>query len=344
VHGLGDEAEKIGIRVFGPKRGPARLEGSKVFMKQFCSLHGIPTARYEIFRNYADAHTYFTACNEYPLVVKIDGLADGKGVKLVQTPLEAYGVAHDMLVQREFGTEGGSSIVVEQFVEGPEFSIIGMCDGKNVLLLPPARDYKRRSHSALSPNTGGMGAYAPAGDPDIEHIRDTFFFPTLRALANAGTPYHGILYAGLKGTSEGSLKLLEYNCRGGDPEMQVLLPLFYSDPVPLMLATSTLDGFRGVDAPFFRNEVAVGTNVVIKTYPGRITTGKRISGIEDAEKLGHVFHAGTERVGRNFYTAGGRVLTCVAVDTDRETARGRSLEMARMIRFEGADFRNDIAA
>jgi len=345
--GIADKATALGIPIFGPTTAAARLEGSKVFAKRLCKKYGIPTSDYFVFKDYDDARERINNWDEgdLPIIVKIDGLAGGKGVKVAFSKVEAEHAVREMLVKRKFGEDGGNEIVIERFVSGPEYSVMGICDGENVILLPVARDYKRLTPDANAPNTGGMGAIAPvigSHAPELLEIKRTFFMPVLKAMKDAGTPYHGILYAGLKGPSLSELKLIEYNCRGGDPEIQVALPLFTSDPVELMWAARKQGGLAEVGLPTFQTKFAVCVNKVAPGYPDKPKTGGRITGLGEARKTGMVFCAGVEKNGDDDVVSDGRVVSSVGLGYDPLKASNEAYRISSIIDFDGAYERPDI--
>jgi phosphoribosylamine--glycine ligase len=341
VAGIVDDLTEQGIKVFGPTRGAARLEGSKGFAKDLCARAGIPTAAYRRFKD-ADAALQHVAEKGAPLVIKLDGLAQGKGVTVAETTGEAM----EAVRQAFAGPSGqaGSEIVIEEKLMGPELSFFALCDGKHVLPLSTAEDYKRVGDGNSGPNTGGMGAFSPSRliDPALEaRVLDQIIRPTLAALAEMGTPYRGVLYAGLMLTAEGP-KLIEYNVRFGDPECQVLMMRLKDDIVTLMLAA--VDGVLDTMSARFRDEAALTVVIAAKGYPGTVETGAAIHGLAAAAALADVvvFQAGTRREGEQLIAGGGRVLNVTASGPTLETARQRAYQAVSLIDFPGGFYRRDI--
>ncbi len=345
VLGLVDRAAEAGIPAFGPMAAAARLEGSKSFTKAFCDRHGIPQAPYATFTEAGPAEEHLRSGRvTFPLVLKADGLAAGKGVLICQTLEEALEGTDRILRKREFG-EAGSVMLVEGFLRGEEASLLVFCDGERAVPMPPARDFKRALDGDRGPNTGGMGAYCPAtrmSDALIAEAMERIVMPTLRGMAAEGCPYRGVLYAGLMLTDEGP-QLLEFNCRFGDPETQVVLPRLVSDLVEIMLACA--GGTLDPAAVRWKADAAVTVVMASGGYPGAYPTGKVITGLEEAGKLPGVtvFHAGTRRDGGALLTSGGRVLNVTAVAPSQEEARRRAYEAVGKMGFENAQYRRDIA-
>lgn len=346
VAGLADRLSEAGIPTFGPGAAAAVLEGSKVFAKQFMDRWRIPTARFRVFAELEEATNHFLSRDaSYPLVVKADGLAAGKGVVIAEDPPSAIEAAAGMLSGRDFGA-AGSAIVVEEKLEGCEASFFVLSDGERFLELDSCRDYKRLLDGDRGPNTGGMGAYSPSADLDEATratVVGTIVEPTVRGLVEEGRPYRGVLYIGLMLTAEGP-KVLEYNARFGDPETQVLLPRLDGDWLPVLhaAAAGSIERCRLV----WRRERAVCVVLASEGYPARGSQGLVIEGIEEAERLPGVlvFHAGTARDGRaGFVTAGGRVLGVTALAPSLAEARRRAYEAVARIRWPGTRHRTDIA-
>jgi len=344
VAGVVDELERRGIPAFGPSAAAAQIEGSKAFAKRIMEAAGVPTAGYVAT---ADAEAAYAALERFspPYVVKADGLAAGKGVRICDELADAQQAVDDALVHRRFG-DAGASLVLEEFLDGPERSVFGVCDGQDVVLLAPAQDYKRALDGDEGLNTGGMGAYTPVpgfGLGDVEHLRELIFLPVLRALADRGTPYRGLLYAGLVETATGP-KLLEFNARFGDPETQVILPLFASDLGELLAASAS--GQVGDVEVAWHDGAAVTIVLASGGYPDSYPTGLPITGVAEAARCDHVtvFHAGTRQQDGALVTAGGRVLDVTARGDDVPAARAAAYEAADRITFEAAHRRNDIAA
>jgi phosphoribosylamine---glycine ligase len=329
VAGVVDELARRGIVAFGPTAAGARIEGSKAFAKQVMAAAGAPTGGAVAT---SDRDEAWSALERFgaPYVVKADGLAAGKGVRVCEELVEAREAVDDVLVHGAFGA-AGRQVVIEEFLAGPERSVFGVCDGDEVVLLEPAQDYKRAHAGDTGPNTGGMGAYTPVagfGVSDIGHLADLVFRPVLAELADRGATYRGLLYAGLVETAEGP-KLLEFNARFGDPETQVVLPRLASDLGELLWSAAT-DSVRDVEVAW--NELAAVTVVLASAgYPGSYARGLALDGVAaaGAHPGVEVFHAGTERddAGR-LVTAGGRVLDVTATGPDVATARSRAYAAA----------------
>ena len=342
VLGLCDEFAAAGLRCFGPSRLAARLEGSKAFTKDFLRRHGIPTAAYGTFtRETFDAA--WIRSQQSPLVVKADGLAAGKGVVICATQDEAVATAQDMFGGR-FGT-AGSVVVVEEFLEGEEASFIAMVDGTNILPLATSQDHKRLLDADAGPNTGGMGAYSPAPvvTPEVHtRIMDEVMRPTVAALAQEGTRYVGFLYAGVMIDPAGTPRVLEFNCRFGDPETQPILARMRSDIVSLCEAG--LDGgLAGVEVDW-DPRAAVGVVLAVGGYPETVRRGDEIHGLDAAARLpGKVFHAGTalDENGQ-VVTSGGRVLCAVGLGTTVRSAQEQAYDLVGAICWTGMQFRKDI--
>ena len=333
--GLVDELSGGRFRVFGPTRSAARLESSKTWSKQFMLRHGIPTASAWMLDSPRAAEGLVRA-QRAGVVVKYSGLAAGKGVFVCPDPKEALVALEE--IERRHGAD--APVVVEELLEGPEVSVMGITDGKSIQLFPASRDHKRLQDEDRGPNTGGMGAYTPVPDVDEgawKEIRKSIVGPTLNGLAEEGIPYRGFLYFGLMMTAGGP-KLLEYNARLGDPETEVLLPALEGDLLPVLMAC--FDGTLDKHPLTARPGVVVDVVLAAGGYPGQLRTGGLIRGIEEAEAL--VFHAGTERRGGDVVVSGGRVLNVVAHGADLETARRRAYAACGKIHFEGMQYRTDI--
>ncbi len=340
--GLADLLATRGISVFGPSRAAAELEWSKAFAKDFMRRHGIPTAPYGVFSEIEAAADFIRTAGA-PLVVKADGLAAGKGVLICATQAEAEDAVRSVLVDRAFQA-AGDRVVIEQFLEGEELSVIAVVDGERFAVMPPARDYKRLRDGDQGPNTGGMGSYAPVHDLDLdvmERVRERVLEPAVAGLRAEGRPYRGALYAGLMLTREGPMAL-EFNCRFGDPETQVILPLLDLDLAELLLACA--EGRLATESIVTLPDVAVCVVLAAEGYPERPRAGDPIRGIDVARQSGAlVFHAGTsERDGR-LVTSGGRVLSVVGTDADLTGAAVRAYAAVEMIQFDGMQSRRDVA-
>jgi phosphoribosylamine---glycine ligase len=341
VNGIVDLMQGAGLRVVGPTQIAAQLEGSKAFSKQFMLRYGIPTGQAEIFDDFDDAIRYLRVVDDTP-VIKASGLAAGKGVLLPADKIDAAIILRNVMLENRFGT-AGSTVLLEERLAGPELSVLAFTDGKTARLMPGAQDHKRLLNNDQGPNTGGMGAFAPSPLATRElmaQIEQEVILPTLSGMAADGIPYVGVLYAGIMLTAQGP-KVLEFNCRLGDPETQALLPLLESDLSEVLLACAegTLDKVK------LRWRGGASTTVVMASggYPDEYLTGVEITGIEDAEALGcHVFHAGTKIRNGRLLTDGGRVL---AVTGTGKSVRGAAVQAYRgvaRIRYNGAQYRNDI--
>ncbi len=344
VAGVVDALTAAGIAAFGPPAAAAAVEGSKAFAKEIMTAAGAPTGGAVAT---SDPHEAYAALERFggPYVVKADGLAAGKGVRICAEQAEAREAVDACLVRGVFGA-AGSRVVIEEFLAGPERSVFGVCDGTEVVLLEPAQDYKRALDGDGGLNTGGMGAYTPVPGfalADVDHLVDLVFRPVLAELADRGTPYRGLLYAGLVETADGP-KLLEFNARFGDPETQAILPRVASDLGELLWAAAT--GSVAGHQVAWRPEAAVTVVLASGGYPGSYPTGVPIAGVEVAGELPgvEVFHAGTRRDGDRLVTAGGRVLAVTALGPDVAAARSRAYEAADHITFDGLHRRADIAA
>jgi phosphoribosylamine---glycine ligase len=331
------------LRAFGPDKSAARIEASKIFAKELMRTQKIPTAKAGTFSASGDALHY---CEQlrYPIVIKADGLALGKGVVIAADATIARSTIDDMMNQARFG-DAGRRIVIEEFLRGTECSLHVLLDGQNYLLLESARDHKRAFDGDQGPNTGGMGAFSPANNWNrtLQSRFDTEIMrPLLRGLIQEGVTFRGLLYPGLIITSDGP-RVLEFNCRFGDPETQVLLPRLKSDLLPLLEAT--IDGKIAQRAIEWDTRPAVTVVMASGGYPGKYESGKSISGLEQAANLEDVqiFHAGTKRDGREVKTAGGRVLAVTALGSTLEAARARAYEAVSCIHFENCHYRRDIA-
>jgi len=345
VAGLADRLAEAGIKVFGPSAKAAQLEGSKGFTKDLCRRHNIPTAAYERFADVARAEAYIKARGA-PIVVKADGLAAGKGVVVAETEQQAIDAARDMLAGNRFGA-AGASVVIEEFMEGEEASLFALCDGQHALALAGAQDHKRAFDGDKGPNTGGMGAYSPApilDDAMIERAMREIVLPTVRGLAADGMPYKGVFYAGLMIGPKGP-RLVEYNCRFGDPETQVLMMRLKSDIVPALMACAD-GGLNHFDLRW-SDDVALTVVMAANGYPEAYEKGSEIRNLEAAGKVEgvQIFHAGTkfgpdrQRVLAN----GGRVLNVTATAPTVEEARARAYRAVDLIDWPGGFCRRDIA-
>jgi phosphoribosylamine--glycine ligase len=339
--GVVDAFRSAGLRIFGPTQAAAQLESSKDFAKRFMARHHIPTARFETFSDAEAAHAYLDR-EGAPIVVKADGLAAGKGVVVATSLDEAHAAVDMMLLDNRMG-DAGARVVIEEFLEGEEASFICMCDGSHALALATSQDHKRLRDGDLGPNTGGMGAYSPAPvvTPQV-HARAMreVIMPTLQGMERDGIPYTGFLYAGLMIRGDGSIKVLEFNCRMGDPETQPIMMRLKSDFTELVDAAieRRLDQ---VEAEWDRR-VALGVVVAAGGYPDDPRKGDTIAGLaRDADDV-HVFHAGTAMADGRIVTAGGRVLCVTALGDTVRLAQKRAYEALQPIRFDGMQYRSDI--
>ena len=341
VAGLADALAEAGIRCCGPTRAAARLEGSKTFAKQLCDAAGIPTAMWERFDAAEDA-IEFVRRRGAPIVVKADGLASGKGVVVAATVEEAEAAIREMMEQGRFGA-AGATVVIEEFLEGDECSLFALCDGTDAVFLGAAKDHKRVGDGDTGPNTGGMGAFSPVPGFDAEAALDTFIRPVLAELARRGTPFRGILFAGLMRTANGP-RLIEYNVRFGDPECQALLPLLRSDLLPGLIAAC--DGELGRFDLRWREDACVAVVMAACGYPAAPHTGSVIDGLEAAASVpgALVFQAGTRVEDGRLIAAGGRVLTICGTGPDHETARSTAYAAVDRVRWPEGFCRHDIAA
>ncbi len=342
--GIVDRFAEEKLRAFGPTKSAARLEASKIFAKELMRANKIPTAEARAFSNSREALRYCEQVN-FPVVIKADGLALGKGVTIAADLATARSTIEEMMNRGRFG-EAGRRIVIEEFLRGTECSLHALVDGKNYLLLESARDYKRALDGDQGPNTGGMGAFSPANNWN-RALKSQFEMeimqPLLRGLLREQVEFRGLLYPGLMITAAGP-RVLEFNCRFGDPETQALLPRLKSDLLPLLEAT--IDGNIEQCAIEWDPRPAVSVILASAGYPGKYETGKTISGLDDASRLGdvHIFHAGTKRANSEIVTAGGRVLAVTALGETVEAARARAYAAVERIHFEGCHYRRDIAS
>ena len=343
TEGLADEFEKRGMAFFGPSKAAARIEGSKGFAKALMKKYGIPTAAYETFDDEEKAIAYLKANDTYPIVIKADGLASGKGVIIAQSEEEAIDTVKDMLEGHTF-SGAGRSVVIEEFMEGEEASMLCFCDGTNVVPMISAQDHKRIFDFDKGPNTGGMGAYAPAPVMTKEMCEDVnvrILRPIVAAMKKEGYPFKGCLYAGLMITSEGP-KVVEFNCRFGDPETEAVLPLFDGDLARVML--DCVHGTLSDEAVVWKKACAVDVVLASEGYPASHSSGEVISGIEDAKKAGClVFHAGTVKKNGQYVVNGGRVLNVVALADTLAEAKAKAYEGVSRISWRGMQYRHDIA-
>lgn len=342
--GIVDAFEHEGLRIFGPNAAAARLESSKIFAKDFMRRHGIPTAEAKEFSESLDAHAWCRGA-KYPLVVKADGLALGKGVVVAENPLEAAMAIHRAMDQGVFG-EAGRRVVIEECLRGVECSLHALVDGSGYCLFPDARDHKRAFDGNRGPNTGGMGTISPSGALDaslIERIREEVLDRFIAGIKTDGIAFRGMLFPGLMLTGDGP-KVLEFNCRFGDPETQVLVRRLRSDLLNLLEAC--VAGTLADQRPEWDGRAAVCVVLASGGYPGAYEKGKPIEGLEDARAMREVvvFHAGTKQVGQQIFTNGGRVLGVTAMGADLGAARELAYRAADTIRFDQIQRREDIGA
>jgi phosphoribosylamine---glycine ligase len=342
VAGLVDALEEEGVAAFGPTAEAAEIEGSKLYAKELMAEAGIPTASHTVLRSHEEAIGQIASAG-YPAVLKADGLAAGKGVIICQTEAEARDAAEVFFTERRFGE---TDVVLEEFLEGEELSLLALCDGENVVPLAPAQDYKRIGDGDRGPNTGGMGSYSPVPGFDsrrVEEIVDAVHRPVVEAMDKRGTPYRGVLYAGLIMTADGP-KVLEFNCRFGDPETQAVLPRLRADLLELCLASREPGGLHRHDAEF-SDEWAVTVVLASAGYPASSSKGDVIRGLDEAGAMEGVelTHAGTALRDSEVVTAGGRVLNVTGIGPTPADARQRAYDAAERIHFEGRQMRTDIA-
>ncbi len=342
VNGIVDEFEKRGLKIFGPNAKAAQIEGSKVFAKDILRKYDIPTAEYEVFNSVEESLRYLRGC-DFPVVIKAEGLAGGKGVVIATNVEEAEEAVSTIMEDRIFG-DAGERIVVEDFLTGEEVSFLGLTDGETIVPLSPAQDHKAVFDGDEGPNTGGMGAYSPTPfvSEELEkEILEEVLKPTIEAFQNEGIKYKGILYAGLILTEMGP-KVLEFNARLGDPETQVLLPRLKDDLVKLMLDVVNEDLEDKKLA--IREDSAVCVVLTSGGYPITYDTGKRIKGLEELNKYDNVlvFHAGTKKEGEDFVTDGGRVLGITVLEKGLFDAINEAYEMVEKVEFEDMHYRTDI--
>lgn len=342
VAGVVDLFAAAGLAIFGPSKAAAQLEGSKAFAKEFMQRHGIPTGSAAIFSDFDDAMRYLRDQDDVP-VVKASGLAAGKGVILPDTMEGAAAAVHALLLDRRFG-DASDTVLLEERLAGPELSVFAFCDGERALVIPTAQDHKRLLDNDRGPNTGGMGAFSPSplATPEImARIDAEILQPTLAGMAAEGTPYKGVLYAGLMLTEQGP-KVIEFNCRLGDPETQAVLPLLASDGLELFLASVAGD-LRTVQ-PRWREQAALTVVMAAPGYPEAYDTGVLLTGTAEAAATGClVFHAGTKVVDGRLVTAGGRVLAVTGVGATLADAAQSAYHGVEIIEFNGAHYRKDIA-
>ncbi|MFD2671889.1 phosphoribosylamine--glycine ligase [Marinicrinis sediminis] len=338
--GAVDAFEDAGIPAFGPRKNAAIIEGSKVFTKDLMKKYNIPTAAYESFEQYEEALAYLHT-QQAPIVIKADGLAAGKGVTVAQTIEEAEQALKEMMVDQSFG-EAGSQVVIEECLVGQEMSILAFVDGDTVRPMVPSQDHKPIFDGDQGPNTGGMGTYSPVPhipQAIVDEAIETILIPTAKAMKQEGRYFKGILYAGLMITEQGP-KTIEFNCRFGDPETQVVLPRLKSDLFEIFLAT--VEGRLDEVEMAWSEEAAVCVVLAAGGYPGKYERGLPITGLDQVEQA-VVFHAGTSMKDDQIVTDGGRLLGITGMGADIEEARAKAYAAADVIQYEGKHYRNDIA-
>ncbi|WP_404360953.1 phosphoribosylamine--glycine ligase [Methylotuvimicrobium sp. KM1] len=342
VKGIVDSFQEAGLKCFGPTAQAAQLEGSKAFCKDFMARHNIPTAEYQTFTDTAEAIAYIETKGA-PIVVKADGLAAGKGVIVAQTVAEATSAVEDMLSGNAFGA-AGNRVVIEEFLAGEEASFIVIADGKHALPMATSQDHKARDNGDKGPNTGGMGAYSPAPivTPEIhDRVMREVIEPTLQGMIEDGIPYTGFLYAGLMIAPDGSLKVLEYNCRFGDPETQPIMMRLKSDLTELCEAA--LDGTLNTVKTDWDERAALGVVLAAGGYPNDYRKGDVITGLTKSELADRkIFHAGTQLQGNDIVTSGGRVLCACALGETIKDAQDNAYALTAEIQWDGIYYRTDI--
>ncbi|MBL0389241.1 phosphoribosylamine--glycine ligase [Tumebacillus sp. ITR2] len=339
--GIVDEFEARGLRVFGPRRAAALIEGSKAFAKAVMERRGVPTAKYRDFTD-ADAARAYVREQGAPIVIKADGLAAGKGVIVAMTLEEAESALDTIMRENAFG-DAGHKVVVEEFLTGQEATVMAFVSGETVRLMVPAQDHKPAYDGDKGPNTGGMGTYAPVPvvTPELlEEVERTIIRPVVDGLASEGTPYKGVLYTGLMLTAQGP-KVIEFNARFGDPETQVVLPLLESDLLDVF--ASVVDGTLHLQEISWSEKAAVCVILAAEGYPASYRKGDVISGLESGDENSVIFHAGTKRTESGIVTNGGRVLGISGFGADLRSAQQNAYEAVNRVSFAGAHYRRDIA-
>ena len=341
VGGLVDACFGAGIKAFGPSAAAARVEGSKAYAKELMKAAGVPTAGYLVLHDRKEALEHLS-CASYPLVLKADALAAGKGVVICPTEAEARAAVDEFFTQERFGK---TTVVAEEFLEGQELSLLALCDGTRAVPMAPAQDYKRIFDGDEGPNTGGMGSYSPVPGFDAAHAKAlaaTVHQPVIDELRRRGTPFHGVLYAGLMMTSSGP-KVLEFNARFGDPETQAILPRLRSDLLDALERSVTPDGLDGYELDW-KKLWAVTVVLASRGYPESASKGDPIEGLRSIDSLDtELLHAGTEMRGDELVTAGGRVLNVTGLGETVSEARRRAYAAAEKVQFDGKQMRTDIA-
>jgi phosphoribosylamine---glycine ligase len=342
VAGVVDALADAGVTAFGPTAAAARVEGSKAYAKELMGAVGVPTASHVLLRSRKEARDQLASAS-YPVVLKADVLAQGKGVLICETEAEARAAVNELFVERRFGK---TDVLLEEHLEGEELSLLALCDGERAIAMAPARDYKRIHDGDEGPNTGGMGSYSPV--PGIEQghaevLARAVHQPVVDELRRRGTPYHGVLYAGLMMTAAGP-RVLEYNCRFGDPETQAVLPRLRSDLAELLQRASRPGGLEGMSLSW-SSSWAVTVVLASRGYPGSSSKGDVITGLDTVDSLHtELLHAGTVEEGEAVVTAGGRVLNVTGIGDSPAEARSRAYDAADRIEFDGKQLRRDIGA
>lgn len=341
VFGISDAFIKAGLKVFGPTKDGAQIEGSKVFSKELMKKYNIPTAKYEVFSDYNDALSYITKENTFPTVIKAEGLALGKGVIIANDLKEAEDALKEIMIDKVFG-DSGNRIVIEEFLTGPEISVLSFCDGETIVPMVSAQDHKRAFDNDKGPNTGGMGTFSPSriyNEKLQEECMNNIFIPTVKALKSEGITYKGVIFFGLMSTKNG-VKVIEYNARFGDPETQVVLPRLKTDIVDIFEAVC--DGTLKDINVEWEDNACVCVVEASGGYPKKYQTGYEISGLSDIEENIYVYHAGTKKEDGKYYTAGGRVLGITAKSKDLDTAISDAYSAVKNINFTDVHYRKDI--
>jgi len=342
VAGIVDRFEQAGLRIFGPNKRAAQLEGSKSFCKDFLARHSIPTATYEVFTDLAKARAYISQLSA-PLVIKADGLAAGKGVVIAESINQALQAVEDMLADNRFG-DAGSKVVIEEFLQGTELSFICMVDGENCLPMATSQDHKARDEGDTGPNTGGMGAYSPAANESDElhaKVMQMVITPTIKGMAADGNRFTGFLYAGLMISPQGQVKVLEYNVRFGDPETQPIMMRLESDLIAL--CNAAIDGKLDQVTAQWSKKPAVGVVLAAGGYPESYAKGDEISGLDNSQDGVKIFHAGTASKESKVVTSGGRVLCVTATGDTVKEAQANAYKAVDTVSFNNMYCRRDIA-
>ncbi len=341
VYGISDAFKAAGLKVFGPTKDGAQIEGSKVFSKELMKKYNIPTAKYEVFENYDEALSYIEKENSYPAVIKAEGLALGKGVIIAKDLDEAKTALNEIMVDKVFG-DSGNRVVIEEFLTGPEISVLSFCDGETIVPMVSAQDHKRAYDNDEGPNTGGMGTFSPSRiyNKELqEECMNNIFLPTVNALRSEGIIYKGVIFFGLMSTKNG-VKVIEYNARFGDPETQVVLPRLKTDIVDIFEAVC--DGtLKNVNVEWEDN-ACVCVVEASGGYPKKYQTGYEIEGLDNVSDNIFVYHAGTKKEDGKYLTAGGRVLGITAKSKDLDTAISDAYKAVKNVSFTDVHYRKDI--